>query len=384
MVRAAGRELGWNQPPSSQVRTATRRLHPEVRTTPDVTSLTRSSRAARRLGAVALAASLAATVSGCAADAAPSGDADGFGTAEIQLSWLKNQQFAGTYFADADGFFADAGFDAVTLTAGGSGATSAEAAVTTGKALVGISAPLITAPAIAQGAEAKIVGTLYQRNPFSVVSSADAPLTSAADLVGKTIAVSDSNTLVWGAFLAANDLGQDDVTTVPLSDTSMLTTGQVDGYLGYTTSGSAALTASGFPAVEFLLADEGLPMLGESLIASQDAIDNDRERLVAMLTALVRGWNAAIDDPERAVELTVDEYGADQEYDPEAIALAVAAQEPLIVTEETEENGLLTISEELQQATVDSLALADIDIEAADLFDLSLLEDVYEENPDLR
>ncbi|WP_261165677.1 ABC transporter substrate-binding protein [Microbacterium sp. Marseille-Q6965] len=350
-----------------------------------MTSLTRSPRGARRLGAVALAAALAAALSGCAADAATSGsDADGFGTAEIQLSWLKNQQFAGTYFADADGFFTDAGFDSVTLTAGGSGATSAEAAVTTGKALIGISAPLITAPAIAQGAEAKIVGTLYQRNPFSVVSSADAPLTSAADLVGKTIAVSDSNTLVWGAFLAANDLSDADVTTVPLSDTSMLTTGQVDGYLGYTTSGAAALTTSGFPAVEFLLADEGLPMLGESLIASQDAIDNDRERVVALLTALVRGWNAALEDPERAVELTVDVYGADQEYDPAAIALAVEAQTPLIVTDETEQNGILTISEELQQATVDSLALADIDIAADDLFDLSLLEDVYEENPDLR
>lgn len=343
------------------------------------------SRGRRFATATAAAAALALALTACSPggdDAAASGD--GLGTADIQLSWLKNQQFVGEYFAEEDGYFADAGFDEVTLTAGGSGATSAEAAVTTGKSLVGISAPLITAPAIQQGADVKIIGTLFQVNPFSVVSPSDAPLTSAADLEGTTIAVSDSNTLVWNAFLAANDLDDGSVKTVPLSDTSMLTTGQVDGYLGYSTAGADALTASGFDAVEFLLADEGLPMIGESLVASQEAIDEDSDALVGIMTALVRGWQAALDDPERSVDLVLNDYGKDQQYDADAIELAVDKQIDLISTDETDEIGILTVSDDLQEATVASLALADVDISAADLFDSSILDEVYEENPDLR
>ncbi|WP_162893299.1 ABC transporter substrate-binding protein [Microbacterium halotolerans] len=347
-------------------------------------TVTTTSRGRRLAAALGTAAAVALVLTACSASDGGAESSDGFGEADIQLSWLKNQQFAGEYFADADGLFTDAGFDAVTLTAGGSGATSAEAAVTTGKSLVGISAPLITAPAIEQGAQVKIIGTLYQVNPFAVVSPADAPLEAAADLEGATIAVSDSNTLVWNAFLAANELDDSDVTTVPLSDTSMLTTGQVDGYLGYSTTGATALTNSGFDAVEFLLADEGLPMIGESMIASQDAIDNDREALVAMMTALVQGWQASLSDAERTVDLVVDDYGKDQEYDRDAVTVAVEKQNELISTAETDANGILTISDGLQQGTVDSLALADIDIEAADLFDMSILEDVYESAPDLR
>lgn len=350
----------------------------------DVT-VTTTSRGRRRFAAVAAAAAtIALALTACSSSGGSASSSDGLGDADIQLSWLKNQQFAGEYFADADGYFTDEGFDSVTLTAGGSGATSAEAAVTTGKSLIGISAPLITAPAIQQGADVRIIGTLYQVNPFAIVSAADAPLERAADLDGKTIAVSDSNTLVWNAFLAANGLDDSAVTTVPLSDTSMLTTGQVDGYLGYSTSGADALTASGFDAVEFLLADEGLPMIGESIVASKDSIDNDRDALVAIMTALVKGWSASLDDPERTVDLVVDDYGKDQEYDRDAITLAVSKQNELISTDETDANGILTVSDDLQQGTVDSLALADIDIAAADLFDMSILDDVYEENPDLR
>ena len=55
----------------------------------------------------------------------------------------------------------------------------------------------------------------------------------------------------------------------------------------------------------------------------------------------------------------------------------------LVVSDETAENGLFTISEALQSATIKSLAGAGITLEAADLFDLSLLAEVYEENPDL-
>ena len=59
------------------------------------------------------------------------------------------------------------------------------------------------------------------------------------------------------------------------------------------------------------------------------------------------------------------------------------ANDELITSSDTEANGLFTITEELQQETVESLARAGVDVEVEDLFDLSLLAEVYEENPDL-
>jgi hypothetical protein len=46
-------------------------------------------------------------------------------------------------------------------------------------------------------------------------------------------------------------------------------------------------------------------------------------------------------------------------------------------------NGLFTISDTLVEETMATLALAKIEIEQADLFDLSIINEVYEENPEL-
>ncbi len=306
-----------------------------------------------------------------------------YGELSIQLSYKKNQQSAGLYVADSKGYFTDEGFSSTTLIAGGNG-TSAEASTETGQALIGISGPLTTAPAINEGGAVKIIGTLFQKNPFAVISAADKPISAPQDLIGKTIAVQDYNTLVWQAFLKANNLSADQVTTVPFSDTSQLTTGQVDGFLGFTTTGAAALNAAGFNATEFLLEDNGLPMIGESLVASDDAIQNKHDELVAALTAVVKGWKEAVADPQESADLTVNDYGKDQNYDADSIKLSVDRQNTLISTDETTANGLLTISADKQQQTIDSLALAGIDITADQLFDMSLLDDVFSANPDLK
>jgi hypothetical protein len=55
----------------------------------------------------------------------------------------------------------------------------------------------------------------------------------------------------------------------------------------------------------------------------------------------------------------------------------------LIFTEETMKNGLFTISDTLLAETMATLALAKIEIDQADLFDLSVIKEVYEENPEL-
>ena len=47
-----------------------------------------------------------------------SGGAADFGDISVQLSWIKNAEFAGEFFADAKGYYKDAGFAKVNLLAG--------------------------------------------------------------------------------------------------------------------------------------------------------------------------------------------------------------------------------------------------------------------------
>lgn len=347
-----------------------------------------TGRARRVLAAVSVAAAAALAFAGCSSSAAPestssAGEAS-YGDINVQLSWLKNTEFAGEYLAIDNGYFADAGFSDVTLTAGGSGSTSAVTAVLSDQAFVGISGPLQVAPAILEGAEVKIIATGYQKNPFSIISLADNPITDPEDLVGKTVAVSDSNILVFNAMLEINDISADEVTVVPFSDTSQLTTGQVDGYLGYTTSGPYALELQGFDANEFLLADYGMAIVSESYVASDEMIQNEPEKIKAYLKAVVQGWQAALADPEAATTAAVDDYGKEQNYDFEQQLNAFNIQATLQITPETEVNGLLTMSDDLIAANIATLAVCGYDISADDLFDMSLLNEMYDENPELR
>ncbi|MFT4307611.1 MAG: ABC transporter substrate-binding protein, partial [Microbacterium sp.] len=305
-------------------------------------------------------------LTGCsgAASSDSTGEAADYGSLNIQLSYLKNTEFAGEYYAVENGYFADAGFDDVTLTAGGSSAVSAEAAVTTGQALIGISGSVATATAIEEGAAVKIIATEYQVNPFSIMSIGDDPIETPEDMIGKTIAVADYNSAVFSAYLEQVGISADEVTVVPFTGTDQLTTGQVDGYLGYTTAGTYILDSAGLDAVELKLADSGMALVAESIVATDDAIQNQPDELEAALVAIIKGWKDALADPEGATSLTVDDYGKDNNYDYDQQLYAFNKQVSLIVTDETTQNGLLTMSDDLQAAAVKTLVAVGIDITA--------------------
>ena len=79
----------------------------------------------------------------------------------IQLSWIKNVEFAGSYIADNKGYYKAQGIDA-DLVAGGPTATI-EPDVESGKVLIGINSPSSTSEAVAKGADLKIIATMYQK-----------------------------------------------------------------------------------------------------------------------------------------------------------------------------------------------------------------------------
>lgn len=326
----------------------------------------------------------------CGSDtaSAPGGTvADGsrFGTVAVQLSWIKNIEFAGEYFADSRGYFAEAGFGGVNLIAGGAAGTSAEAGLDTGKVWLGLSAPQTTAPAVLEGLPAKIVATTFQKNPFCIVSSAARPITGPQEMKGRRIGVQDTNQLIFAALLTANGMTPDDVQIVPAQyDPTPLASGEVDGWVSYVTNEPITLTARGFANTNFLFADFGLPLVAETLTVLQSTIDTERDKLKAFLTAEIKGWRDAVADPAESARLAVEVYGKDQNLDLAEQTLEARAQNDLVVSADTRANGLFTMTDALIEQNITALRAAGIEITADQLFDLSVLAEVYAENPALK
>lgn len=359
-------------------------------------STARRSPHRRVLTAIAGAAVAALALSACgsdggsdattdaSADSSAESETESFGDLAVQLSWIKNEEFAGEFFALEKGYYTEAGLGEVTLTPGPSTGAAELISGTTDVALT--DAVSIGSVVASEGAPLKIIGTTFQKNPFTVLSLADGGnILTPADLVGKKIGVQDSNTALFMALLAANDIDPASLEIVPVQyDPAPLKSGEVDGFIAYLTNEAITVEADGFPTANLPFADNGLPFVAESVAVTDEAIANDREKLKAFLVAEIRGWTDAVNDPEEGARLAYEVYGADLDLTPEnSIAGAIAQATLLVVSDETAENGLFTISEELQASTIDSLAGAGIELEASDLFDLSLLDEVYEENPDL-
>ncbi|MET9025185.1 MULTISPECIES: ABC transporter substrate-binding protein [unclassified Nocardia] len=338
-------------------------------------------------GAALGGAGALAACGGSSGDSPGGTTADGskYGGVAVQLSWLKNIEFAGEYFADSKGYFKEAGFGSVDLIAGGAASTSVEAGLDTGKVWLGLSAPQTTAPAILEGLPAKIVATTYQKNPFAIVSSAAKPIKTPEDMKGRKIGVQDTNQLIFNALLTANGLKPGDVTVVPAQfDPTPLANGEVDGWVSYVTNEPITLAAKGFQNTHFLFADFNLPLVAETLTVAQSTIDKERDKLKAFLAAEIKGWKDAVADPAEAARLAVEVYGKDQKLDLAEQTKEAVAQNDLVVSADTATGGLLSMTDALIEQNIAALRAAKIDIKAAQLFDLSVLREVYAEHPGLK
>lgn len=339
------------------------------------------------------AASLALAACSSSDEETPSADPTTGGSAapadlgefNVQLSWIKNEEFAGEFFADSAGYYTEAGFSAVNLTPGPS---TGVAELVSGTVDVALSDAVSIGAAVGnEGAPLKIIGTTYQKNPFTILSLADGGnILTPEDLKGKKIGVQDSNTSLFLALLAANDISPDELEIVPVQyDPAPLTNGEVDGFMAYLTNEAITVAAAGNETANLPFADNGLPFVAETFTVTEDTLTNKRDALKAFLIAEIKGWTDAVNDPEEGARLAYEVYGVDLGLNPEnSVAGSIAQSEQLVVSPDTEANGLFTITDTLQDETVTSLAGAGITVAKEDLFDLSLLEEIYAESPELK
>lgn len=356
------------------------------------------STALRRGGAIAAAVLASALVlAGCAsggsAPAAGSGDEEAsYGDISVQYSWIKNEEFAGEFYAYENGYYDEAGFGEVT---GVAGPDTGVAKLLSGTVQFALSDAASVGAAVAeQDAPLKIIGATFQKNPFTILSLADGGnIATPEDLIGKKIGVQDSNASVFAALLAANDIDPSQLEIVPVDfDPTPLINGEVDGFMAYLTNEAITVEMAGYPVTNLAYAENGLPYVAETFTVTDQYLAENRDLIKAFLTAEIKGWTDTFTEPvDDTVSLVTKYYNESAaagdltfgELDPAKVAAGIEAQALLISTEETEANGLFTISDDLKEQTLASLAASGWDIEADDLFDTTIIDEIYAENPDL-
>src|SRR5262249_54957293 len=153
---------------------------------------------------------------------------------------------------------------------------------------------------------------------------------------------------IYDAFFKMNGIDPKSVTYVPVQfDPAPLVSGDVDAFASFQTNQPIQLKTQGIDTVTFLLSDFGFNLFSDAVIVTEDSLNDadKRDTITKILRATIKGWADALADPASSAKLVVEKYGKALNLDLNAQTLTAQAQVPLIETEETAVNGLLSMSD---------------------------------------
>jgi ABC-type nitrate/sulfonate/bicarbonate transport system substrate-binding protein len=195
-------------------------------------------------------------------------------------------------------------------------------------------------------------------------------------MIGKKIGVQSVNDAVWAAFLKANSLDASKIQKVTVGfDPTPITQGTVDGWFSFVTNEPIELKLKGFDTVTFLLNDFNYPEIGNVFIVRTDSLTGARDKVKACMTAEILAWKASLADPAAGAQLAATKYG--QGLDASEQTLESKAQNQLIATGDALTRGLFYVTPQAQTATVKTLALGGVTVTESQMFDMSILDELY-------
>jgi NitT/TauT family transport system substrate-binding protein len=223
----------------------------------------------------------------------------------LTLDWLYQGPNAGFLLAHEKGYYADAGFD-VSISAGKGSASTAQL-VASKATQVGFADGFVVANGDAKGMGIKTLGSIFRRNPASIMLFADSPIKTPKDLEGKTIAISAGSavTLQFPAFCKGAGVDVSKVQVVNIDPAGLgpaLVTGKVDAIGGYVSSYVPTLEIRGKKDVRiFWFADAGVVAVSNGIVMHDDLIKSDPDLVRAFVPATLKGFLYGRQHPDEAV-----------------------------------------------------------------------------------
>jgi NitT/TauT family transport system substrate-binding protein len=158
-----------------------------------------------------------------------------------------------------------------------------------------------------KGANVKTIMTIHGSSPFGVVALAETRIETPKDLEGKRLAISagDALTQLFPAFAKSAGVDVSKISLVqidPAGKVVALLEKRVDAILGGLDDQYFLVKQKGANPTGMKFADHGANTVGLTLIANQSTIDAKPDLVKRFLKASARSWQAAIKEPDAAID----------------------------------------------------------------------------------
>jgi NitT/TauT family transport system substrate-binding protein len=150
------------------------------------------------------------------------------------------------------------------------------------------------------------IGVFYQNDPHGIISRADTPIKSAADIIGKKMGISQgSSTLLWQAIVKKNNIDLSKVTVLPIGfGVEPLVTKQVDGMVDYFDGAYVTVTSALKGASNFLpIADLGIGQYGSVILVNKTWAATHGDAIKNFMRMYAQGLKWSLENPASAVPI---------------------------------------------------------------------------------
>ncbi|MEL6452259.1 MAG: ABC transporter substrate-binding protein [Pseudomonadota bacterium] len=212
------------------------------------------------------------------------------------------------------------------------------------------------------GAPVTAVMMVYDKPPFAIVGRKSLGVSVPKDLEGRVLGAPppDGAWAQFPAFATANDLDVDKITVEPVGFPTrepMLAEGNVAAVTGFSFSSFLNLVRLGVPEEDIstiLMADYGLELYGNAIIANTDFATANPEIVTGFLTAVAAGWKDAIADPAKAIDSLIERNpAADAALETRRLQLAIDAN---VLTDAVAKAGMGAVDATRMEAALAQLA----------------------------
>jgi NitT/TauT family transport system substrate-binding protein len=266
----------------------------------------------------------------------PTAAAQGPDQVTVQLSWFHNNEFAGFYAADQQGFYTAENL-AVTLQPGGP-EVDPVAAVLAGSAQFGVVTGDALVRARAAGQDLVAIASIFRDNPLVVMSLAGKGLRRPHNLVGQRVGVLSPNLdtpwdLQFLAMLKAANIDPSRLNFVPIEDyhgANDLVAGRVGACSGFfSTNEAIQARLDGYETDLIFYSDYGIVVYPNPIFTSGPLLGQQPGLVERFVRATLKGYQYAIEHPDEAAQFALKYDGT---LDLALQAASMHAQIPFIDT----------------------------------------------------
>ncbi len=222
----------------------------------------------------------------------------------MRLQWFPQYQFAGYIVAKVKGYYDEVGLD-VTLNPGSPDFVPLPL-VASGSDTFGSAGADTILLSRERDIPVVALATWFQTSPVAFMVHSDAGISSPDDFVDRTVAVfyGDNVETEYLALLSATNVDRSRINEVP-GDFNLepFLSRRVDVWPVYATDQPFLARREGANVDLIVARDYGVNLLGDVLFTTEAFVRQNPRTTQAFVSATLRGWQDALNNPEEAVEL---------------------------------------------------------------------------------